>query len=355
MPSPAPSTFKPVWLIRAGLHGEDEHDSLASGLGIIGFHSVPSLEGVKGADEVLAKVERQSPGDKVARTRNRAAQLTAFVLKMEVGDTVVMPLKSSRSQIAFGRIAGPYAYKKVGDALRHVRPIEWVRPDVPRSTLAQDLLYSLGAFMTVCQVTRNGAERRLAAVLRGGVDPGLGEGPDAHRSEPVEEVGDDPALLNVAEAAEDQIVSRIQAKFREHDLARLVDAILRAEDYETAVSPPGPDGGVDILAGRGALGLEGQHLCVQVKSSMDPSDVKVFRELKGTMDSFKADVGLLVSWGGFTRALRQEARQSYFKVRLWGAGELLQAVYRNYDRLSEEIQAELPLKRVWALVGEELE
>jgi restriction system protein len=64
---------------------------------------------------------------------------------------------------------------------------------------------------------------------------------------------------------------------------------------------------------------------------------------------------LLVSWGGFTKALRQEARQGYFKVRLWGAGELLQAVYRTYEQLPEEIQAELPLKRVWALIAEELE
>jgi restriction system protein len=349
------ATPKPVWLVRAGMHGEDEHASLESGLTIIGFHSVPSLEGVGSTADVLTRVEQVSPGDKLARTRNRAAQLAAFALKMEPGDIVVMPLKTSRSQLAFGRVAGPYAYEKVGDDFRHVRPTEWVRPDVPRSAVAQDLLHSLGAFLTVCQITRNDAERRLASVLQGGHDPGLGEAPEGAASEPEEDAAEDPSILNLAEVAEDQIVSRIQAKFREHDLARLVDAILRAEGYETFVSPPGPDGGVDILAGRGSLGFDGQRLCVQVKSSKEPSDVKVFRELKGTMDSFKADVGLLVSWGGFTKALRQEARQGYFKVRLWGAGELLQAVYRTYEQLPEEIQAELPLKRVWALIAEELE
>jgi len=34
-------------------------------------------------------------------------------------------------------------------------------------------------------------------------------------------------------------------------------------------------------------------------------------------------------------------------------GDLIEAVLRNYDRLPEELQKELPLKRIWALVSEE--
>lgn len=95
-------------------------------------------------------------------------------------------------------------------------------------------------------------------------------------------------------------------------------------------------------------------LCVQVKSSSESSDVNVFRALKGTMQTFSARQGLLVSWGGFTRATKAEARQSFFGVRLWSANELVEAIYRSYERLPEEIQAELPLKRVWTLVLEDL-
>jgi restriction system protein len=40
-------------------------------------------------------------------------------------------------------------------------------------------------------------------------------------------------------------------------------------------------------------------------------------------------------------------------VRLWESRDLVEAVYRNYDRLPAEIQAELPLKKVWMLVMEE--
>ena len=40
-------------------------------------------------------------------------------------------------------------------------------------------------------------------------------------------------------------------------------------------------------------------------------------------------------------------------VRLWDSSDLVGAIYRNYERLPAEIQAELPLKRVWMLVVEE--
>ena len=37
---------------------------------------------------------------------------------------------------------------------------------------------------------------------------------------------------------------------------------------------------------------------------------------------------------------------------MWDADNLLDAVLRNYDKLSEELRADLPLKRVWSLVEE---
>jgi len=71
------------------------------------------------------------------------------------------------------------------------------------------------------------------------------------------------------------------------------------------------------------------------------------------MATFKAEEGLLVSWGGFNQAVNKEARLSFFSVRLWDADDVLAAVQRNYDRLTEELQKELPLKRIWALVAGE--
>ena len=129
--------------------------------------------------------------------------------------------------------------------------------------------------------------------------------------------------------------------------------MLSVEGWVTKLSPPGPDGGVDILAGRGSLGLDGPRLCVQVKSQQSPADVTLYRTLQGTMHAFSAEQGLLVCWGGFNRAVLQAAKQGHFTVRLWDSSDLVGAIYRNYDRLPADIRAELPLKRVWTLVAED--
>lgn len=144
----------------------------------------------------------------------------------------------------------------------------------------------------------------------------------------------------------------IEKNFKGHGLAILVEAVLIAQGYVTKKSPAGPDGGIDILSAAGPLGFSSPKLCVQVKSTSNPSDVKVLRELIGVMPTVRAEQGLLVSFGGFTKTALKEARDSFFTIRLWDAGALLDSIFRYYDHFDDEIKTELPLKRIWALVIE---
>ena len=64
------------------------------------------------------------------------------------------------------------------------------------------------------------------------------------------------------------------------------------------------------------------------------------------MQSFKAEQGLLVAWGGFKPTVKKEAAAHFFHIRLWDAGEVLSNLLRVYDRLGDEVRAELPLKRI---------
>jgi restriction system protein len=343
-----------VWLARAGRTGADEEYALENSMAIIGFREIPSLEGVPDYDSIAKLVAESLPGSKNRKVGNFAGQLWAFTLGMKEGDIVVLPRKLT-SQIALGRVKGPYRYQTVGTELRHTRAVEWIRPDVPRTAFEQDLLFSFGAFMTVCNVTRNDAEKRVAAILSGKTDPGPSS-PIPEKAKPGAAPADVQAATtpaaNLSELAHDQILAHIQARFSGHDLAGLVDAVLRADGWVTKVSPPGADGGVDILGGRGPLGLDPPRLCVQVKSQNSAADVTVYRTLQGSMQTFKAEQGLLVCWGGFNKAVLSESRQGHFSVRLWDSGDLVEAVYRNYESLPAEIQADLPLKRVWMLVTE---
>lgn len=332
-----------VFLIRAGRNGEDENYALDNKVAIIGFTRYPSLKHVQNYNDILTIIKEITP-DLTPRTAgNFAGQLWAFTLSMKEGDIVVMPRKQT-SQIALGRIKGPYKYELIDGEYRHVRAVDWIRTDIPRSAFQQDLLYSFGAMLTVCNISRNNAEQRIADVLAGKSDPGHGTKPDITDINDVE--------IDLALAAHEQIVARIQSRFAGHGLARLVEAILIADGWSTKLSPPGPDGGVDILAGRGPFGLDAPLLCVQVKSQDTPTDVTVYRTLLGTMQNFDANQALLVCWGGFNRAVLTEAKQNHFTIRLWDRSDIVEAVYRTYEKLPAEIQAELPLKRVWMLVSE---
>jgi restriction system protein len=346
--------YPKVWVMRAGGYGEDEEVALGKGLAIIGFRNAGDLMKYPNVEAIAEALKKGDKTPNQDRADTQARQLWAFSRQAQEGDTVVLPLKTQPGQIALGLLAGPYEYAKVGDELRHTRKVKWVRPDLPRTTFQQDLLYSFGAFLTVCRIRRNDAERRVAAVMEGKADPGF-EDAAAPQQRPAVgvEASDVTAPADLAQAAQDEVVEYVRRRFPGHDLARLVAEILVAEGYSVNVSQPGPDGGADILAGRGPLGIDSPTLCVQVKATQESADVKIFRELVGTMNSFKADQGLLVCWGGFKQTTKSEARQQAFKVRLWDQSEIVNAIYRNYEKLSAEIQAELPLKQVWMLVPED--
>ena len=345
--------YPALYLVRAGENGEDEEYALDHGLAIIGFNEVPSLENAKSYNDVSKMLEKAYPDKRPRALANYAGQVAAFVLSMENNDLVILPRKLT-PQVAIGKVIGPYEYRKINGESRHVRKVKWLRPDIPRTEFKQDLLFSFGAFMTICNITRNDAERRVNAILDGKTDPGFaGEAarPAKQANIPVVKTAEETSDLAVL--ANDQVVRHIQSNFSGHDLSRLVDSVLMAEGWVTKFSPPGADGGVDILAGRGSLGLEAPRLCVQVKSQPSPADVTIYRTLQGTMQTFQAQQGLLVCWGGFNRAVQNEARQGYFSVRLWDSSDLVAAVYRNYDRLPPEIQAGIPLKQVWMLVPDD--
>jgi restriction system protein len=338
-----------VYLVRAGADGEDEEYALENNLAVIGFRDVPTLAAAKDYDDVFKIVEQAMSGAKPRAIGNRAGQVWAFSVAMKPGDIVVMPRKL-KSHIVLGIVSGSYEFREVREELRHTRGVKWVL-NVARMAFGQDLLYSFGALLTVCNIARNDAERRVGAILDCKPDPGfLQQLVPPTKSSPETIQAEEPSSSDLQQLAEDQIERHIQSRFSGHALSRLVEAVLKAEGWVTRLSPPGADGGVDILAGRGSLGLDPPRLCVQVKSQTTAVDVTVYRTLQGSMQSYKADQGLLVAWGGFNRVVLAEAKQGHFFVRLWDSRDLVEAIYNNYERLPAEIQADLPLKRVWMVV-----
>jgi restriction system protein len=305
---------KRLWLVRLGRNGEFEGDALDKSLLSIGFNMTADLSGAKDRDAILEFIKAAFPDAPPGRQANFAAQVNQFVNTMAVGDMVVSPFKTL-SKIGIGEVTGSYQQFEKGYP---ARPVKWLTTDVPRDAFKQDLLYSFGAIMTVCEVRRNAALKRVLAVAKGGKDPGDGAAPDlpskSHATETVAAVEADEAV-NLEQIARDQIERRISSVFTGHEFTNLIAAILTAQGYETHVSPPGPDSGIDIVAGRGALGLEAPRLVVQVKSGDNTVDQPTLQSLIGCVQDTHADHGLLVSWAGFKPTVRKRTNELFFRVR----------------------------------------
>ncbi|WP_024587609.1 restriction endonuclease [Aliihoeflea sp. 2WW] len=336
-----------VWVIRAGGHGEQEPYAIANDMAVVGWDEVGDLANLLERKSLLPLLVEVYPDEAENTLKNWETQLWAFSHRVEPGDLVILPRKRT-STVAIGRALG--AYRFVEDApsgCRHQIPVEWVKKDIPRQSIESDLRYSIGGAMTVFQVRRNRAEDRFRAFLDGRT---LALGFDTKAAEELDAETEEVTHPDLERLALDQITDHISRKFRGHELERLVEAVLIAQGFVTDRTNEGADGGVDILCGRGSLGLEPPRMCVQVKSQDKALDVKVVRELQGVLSTFGADLGLIVAWGGFTSSADQEARRNFFKIRLWDPDKLITQLVSVYDRLPEDIQKDLPLKRVWTLV-----
>lgn len=342
-----------IWLTRAGSHGEYEQRFLQDCRVYVTWDDLDvNLDKLRERSELTEALNERYPDKKPKTIQNWVSQIWPFVKEIKKGDLVVLPLKSQRA-VQIGEVIGEYRFALKGPTpFFHYREVKWIADAIPRAYFGKDILNTFGAFMTICRVKKNNAEARITAMRANGWKPESIAAASKVTAPVTAEAEEDTDL---EELARDQIAQVISARFKRHDLTRLVEAILKAQGYTTYRSPEGADGGADILAGAGPLGFGAPKLCVEVKSESAPIDRPTVDKLIGAVTKFGAQEGLFVSWGGFKTNVQKELAPSFFRVRLWSQKELLEALFAQYDRLDDELKAELPLKRIWMVTAQEEE
>ena len=157
------------------------------------------------------------------------------------------------------------------------------------------------------------------------------------------------------EQAEEQSWGEIAQYLRgmnPYDFQDLVAALLRAMGYHVSwVSPPGKDGGIDILALMDPLGTRLPRIKVQVKRQQNSVYVEGLRSFLALLGD--DDVGLFVSTGGFTKDAEQEARtQEKRRVILIDLERLFDLWVEHYPRLDDDARRRLPLRPIHFLAPE---
>jgi restriction system protein len=136
-----------------------------------------------------------------------------------------------------------------------------------------------------------------------------------------------------------------------YDFQDLIAALLRAMGYTISfVSPPGVDGGTDILAYPDPVGARTPHIRVQVKHRADKVGREEVAALRGIIRQNR-EIGLFVSSGGFTPDAVREARSGAVHMELLDWKGVVDKWLAHYERMPWEDRSLLRLRPVYFLAA----
>jgi hypothetical protein len=207
-----------IWLTRAGSHGEYEQKFLQDNRVYVTWdHLSHDLSKLTARDQLFRIMTEIYPGVKPKAIHNWVSQVWPFAHEIKKGDLAILPLKTQPT-IYIGEIQGDYHFEPAGpDPYFHWRPVKWIGEAIPRANFSQDLLYSFGAFMTICRIQRNNAEVRILAMRANGWKAETTAPRQvSSTSDAAEAVGD----TDLEQLAQDQIAQLIAARFVGHGLTR---------------------------------------------------------------------------------------------------------------------------------------
>ena len=171
-----------------------------------------------------------------------------------------------------------------------------------------------------------------------------------------EEAGEEKTVQITFEQAEEQAWGEIEQYLQgmnPYDFQDLVASLLRGMGYHVSwVSPPGKDGGIDILAWGDPLGTRPPRLKVQVKRRTDPVNVEGLRAFMALLHD--DDAGIFVSTGGFTKDAQELARsQERRKITLVDLERFFDLWVESYGKLEDAARRKLPIQPIYFLAPED--
>ena len=321
-----------TWGIHGGRNGEADPIFLKRSQIALGWKEMPDLSSLGASRDAYKQTLGEAlPGRKPGYYPVAAGQLSRFVHEMQVGDLVIYPSKRDR-RVHVGEVTGAYQYvTKSADSYPYRRGVKWLN-DFARTKFTQGALYEIGSAMSFFQV-KNYVDEYIAALI--------GKLPDATGS-------DDETVAYVADEIEqntrDFVLKILAQELKGHGLAEIVGQLMGTMGYRTRVSPPGPDGGVDIVAHRDELGFEPPIIKVQVKSTEGSVGDPVVSQLIGKLET--GEYGMLVTLGGFTNQALSTAKNKSNLRRING-DELVSLVLQHYEQFDSKYEGMIPLKRVY--------
>ncbi len=322
------------------VNGEEIDGEVIGQIGI-GWPRIKDFNDYKTREDFKEKLRELYDEASPQRISVHAGVLYRFTHKIEEGDEILLPMKSS-DIIKYGEFIkhskeiAPFRDEEFHEEYVHCREVKWLK-DIKRSELTQEALYSIGSALTLSQPSDVVAEQVKA----------LYKGQDVKKEEKAEidtEVAEEVLL---EEQVEEQLDEFITTKLRErkgYKYQRAIAGLLEGMGYNAKLGPKGADDKRDVIAYPDELGVKDPTIRVEVKSSNSPSGVEDIRALAGVLQGNQK--GLFVSRMGFTSAAKDFAR-SKSNLSLLTGEEVVDLILEHYDDLPAFLKEWIPLKQVW--------
>ena len=166
-----------AWVVRAGNEGQFELHNIENCVTTLAWvgENVYDMDKIDDREE-FRKSADPWPDASEGTKRNVLDQIWRFGREIQVDDLVVMPQKRSSldsRRIAIGRVTGPYQHDALlpKDVRAH-RTVEWLRTDISRESIRDDLNRQLNQPPTVFALRKCDAAYRIQHLAYFAKDPG---------------------------------------------------------------------------------------------------------------------------------------------------------------------------------------
>jgi restriction system protein len=216
-----------IWLIRAGSHSEYAQKLIQEGRVYVTWGELNlDLSKLQQRGELTAEMTQRYPEAQPKAVLNWVSQVWPFAHEMRKGALVVLPL-TSQPAVYIGEITGDYHAETAGPPpFSHWRSVKWISEAMPRTHLGKDLLFSFGAFLTICRIQRHNAEQHIASMRTNGWKAETLAAPAQAATARTAEVQTADADLD--ELARDPIAALVSARFKGYGRTRRVEGMLAA-------------------------------------------------------------------------------------------------------------------------------
>ncbi|HEY8936802.1 MAG TPA: restriction endonuclease [Cyclobacteriaceae bacterium] len=324
-----------AWMVRSGGSGFLIEEFIEQKIVAIGWNElgeIPSNINNRELKELFFKIYPESSDGYIAQS---CGQIWRFINEFSIGDTVVTYDPSSRLYY-IGEIMSEYIYN---DKLsyKHSRLVRWNDNPIERDSLSVDSKNTLGSVLTVFtipefvinELRKNATEIDDETIL-----------------EHLKEVEELDFLKSDVISKSTEFIKDLISKLSWQQTEQLVAGILNGMGYKIRFTSRGSDLGNDIFASPDGLGLVEPRIKVEVKKrTTDKIGAPDIRNFIGGMRG--SDKGIYVATTGFTKEARYESERANFPITLVDSDLLVELIIENYEALTPETKALIPLRKIY--------